>query len=78
MQGDAPTPRYALVRETLVYDVKNSRQLMWIDGVLPLPVGAEIELVNPNVSATVVRVRLLAAPTPSDPVRLCLDVEVPE
>lgn len=75
MDNDTPT---RILGQTLVNDLKNSRQLLWIDGVLVLPVGAEIELLNPNVSAKVVRVRLLAPALPQNTVRVCLDVEVPE
>jgi hypothetical protein len=70
-------PVHELRPETFVHDRARNRQIMRIQGVVPLPIGAEIELVNPDVNATVVGVRLLAG---SDhvPVAVCLDVEVPE
>jgi hypothetical protein len=70
-------PVYALRPETFVHDRARNEQVMRIQGVVVRPIGAEIELVNPNVSATVVGVRLLAG---SDhvPVAVCLDVDVPE
>ncbi|MBW3634501.1 MAG: hypothetical protein KY456_15900, partial [Chloroflexi bacterium] len=63
--------------ETFVHDRARNLPVMRIQGVVSLPIGAEIELYSPNVSATVVGVRLLAG---SDhvPVALCLDVDVPE
>jgi hypothetical protein len=69
-------PVHELRPETFVHDRARNRQIMRIQGVVPLPIGAEIELVNPNVHATVVGVRLLAG---SDhvPVAVCLDVDVP-
>jgi hypothetical protein len=56
---------------------------MRVEGVVILPIGAEIELVDPNVKARVVGVRLLAGFPPRDdregrPAHVCLDVEVPE
>jgi hypothetical protein len=70
-------PVHDLRPETFVHDRARNRQIMRIQGVVPLPIGAEIELVTPKVNATVVGVRLLAG---SDhvPVAVCLDVEVPE
>jgi hypothetical protein len=70
-------PVHELRPETFVHDRARNEQVMRIQGVVVLPIGAEIELVNPNVSATVVGVRLLAG---SDhvPVAVCLDVDVPE
>jgi hypothetical protein len=70
-------PLHDLRPETFVHDRARNLQVMRIQGVVVLPIGAEIELVNSNVTATVVGVRLLAG---SDhvPVAVCLDVEVPE
>ena len=70
-------PVHQLRPETFVHDRTRNEQVMRIQGVVVLPIGAEIELVNPNVKATVVGVRLLAG---SDhvPVAVCLDVDVPE
>jgi NMD protein affecting ribosome stability and mRNA decay len=62
---------------TVVHDKKNNVQVMQIQGVVVLPVGAQVELLKPNVSATVIGVRLLAG-NDSHPVGVCLDVEVPE
>ena len=69
-------PVHELRPETFVHDRARNEQVMRIQGVVVLPIGAKIELVNPNVSATVVGVRLLAG---SDhvPVAVCLDVDVP-
>src|SRR5690348_13622721 len=52
-------PVHDLRPETFVYDRTRNLQIMRIQGVVPLPIGAQIELVAPNVHATVVGVRLL-------------------
>ena len=70
-------PVHELRPETFVHDRARNRQIMGIQGVVPLPIGAEIELYDPNVRATVVGVRLLAG-SAHVPVVVCLDVEVPE
>src|SRR5215217_4056512 len=70
-------PVHELRPETFVHDRARNRQIMRIQGVVPLPIGAEIELYNPNVKATVVGVRLLAG-SAHVPVVICLDVDVPE
>lgn len=62
---------------TVIHDRVSNRQVMRIRGVVALPVGAEIELTDPNVSAEVTGVRLLAG-TDSFPAAICLDVKVPE
>src|SRR3954454_24572359 len=46
-------PVHELRPETFVYDRARNRQIMRIQGVVPLPIGAVIELVTPNVCATV-------------------------
>ena len=66
-------PVHELRPETFVYDRARNRQIMRIQGVVPLPIGAEIELVTPNVCATVVGVRLLAG-SEHVPVTVSLDV----
>jgi len=61
---------------TVIHDRKRNIAIMTIEGVVVLPIGAEVELINPNLNATVVGVRLLA---PWDgKVHVCLDVDVPE
>ena len=70
-------PERELRPETFVHDRARNLPIMRIQGVVPLPIGAEIELVNPNVNATVVGVRLLAG-SGNVPVAVCLDVDVPE
>ncbi len=70
-------PVLELRPETFVHDRARNEQIMRIQGVVVLPIGAEIELVNPHVSATVVGVRLLAG-SEHVPVAVCLDVKVPE
>jgi hypothetical protein len=46
--------------QTLVMDGAG-RQLLWIDGVLPLPEGSRIELMEPRADGVVERVRLWGA-----------------
>ena len=70
-------PVHELRPETFVYDRTRNQQIMRIQGVVALPIGAEIELYHPNVRATVVGVRLLAG-SEHVPVAVCLDVDVPE
>jgi hypothetical protein len=62
---------------TVVHDRKRNMQVMRVQGVVVLPVGAEIELTNPNANATVTGVRLLASGG-NVPAHVCLDVEVPD
>ena len=47
--------------ETLVMDAGNDRQLLWIDGFMPLPVGTRIELMEPRSDAEVTGARLWGA-----------------
>lgn len=61
---------------TIVFDMRTQRQVMRIPGVVVLPVGAEIELMIPDVNVTVQRVRLLAC-SDKVPAHVSLDVEVP-
>lgn len=69
-----PTPE--LGSWTAIHDRARNLQVMRIQGVVVLPVGAEVELVDPNVNAKVVGVRLLAG-TNRFPAHVCLDVDVP-
>jgi hypothetical protein len=70
-------PVHELRPETFVHDRARNQQIMRIQGVVSLPIGAEIELYDPNIKATVVGVRLLAG-SEQVPVTICLDVDVPE
>lgn len=74
-------PLRTLHQQTLVHDRSTARNVLWIDGVVTLPVGAVVELHDPetvtNVNAPVVGIRLLAAAGNHGP-QVCLDVEVPE
>ncbi|HZH74532.1 MAG TPA: hypothetical protein VEY88_00780 [Archangium sp.] len=75
-KGMHTTPTFGLEGRTLVFDRERNMQVMRIDGVVVLPIGAEIELTQPNVNARVTGVRLLAG-GPGTPTAVCLDVEVP-
>jgi hypothetical protein len=70
-------PVVGIEPRTLVFDRERQRQVMWIDGLVPLPVGTEVELLDPNVSARVINIRLLASVPNITPSVLCLDCEVP-
>ena len=78
-QGYVPreSREYSLGDYTVVYDRERNRQVMRLRGVVVLPIGAEVELTNPNVDAKVVGVRLLAG-SRTGPVHVCLDVSVPK
>jgi hypothetical protein len=66
----------ALEPRTYIHDRTAGKAIMMIEGVVVLPVGADIELTNPNVTAKVVGVRLLTG-NETTPVSVCLDVDVP-
>lgn len=74
--GSFVPSEYDLAEETVIHDRARNRQIMRLRGRVVLPVGAEIELTDPNVTATVIDVRLLAG-GPTWPARVCLDVKVP-
>lgn len=69
-------PTLPLDGRTLIFDTISSEQVLWIEGVVPLPVGATIQLGPPNVDVKVVRVRLLAGRNTRSAL-VCLDVAVP-
>lgn len=66
---------------TIVHDKTIGRNVLWIDGVVTLPVGAVVELHDPetltNANAPVIGVRLLCAAGSIGP-QVCIDVAVPE
>jgi hypothetical protein len=68
-------PAFKLGRRTYVHDQARGKPIMYIDGVLVLPVGSEIELPGTSISAEVVRVRLLDGSATGE-ARVCLDVKV--
>jgi hypothetical protein len=55
--GSRDVPNVAMPEQTLVMGL-DRRQLLWIDGVLLLPLGARIELAEPRMDAVVEGVRL--------------------
>lgn len=61
---------------TIVHDRQRNTQIMRIKGLVTPPIGTEIELAEPNVTVTVVGVRLQAG-YEGLPVTVCLDVEMP-
>lgn len=46
MTSNTPVPRFPLGAETLIWDVTTEEPLIWIDGILPLPVGAVIRVTD--------------------------------
>ena len=70
------TPRLPLDGRTLIFDAVTQNAVMWIDGVVLLPVGALVQLGPPNVDAPVTSVRLQAG-TKTGSALVVLDVEVP-
>lgn len=56
--GDGPSVK--LDGRTLVFDKSANSQLLWIDGVVVLPVGSLIQLAAPNRDAVVVGIRFWA------------------
>jgi hypothetical protein len=40
----APVPQIPMPARTLIIDVGSGQQLLWIDGYMPLPVGARVQL----------------------------------
>ncbi len=75
-QGRYVIPTLQLAGHTIVVDRERQEVVMRIESVLVLPIGAIVELTDPNVDATVVAVRLLAGTTRM-PATVCLDVLVP-
>ena len=64
-----------LYPETIILDM-NGAEIVRINGVVPLPIGATVQL-GPSMSeAKVIQVRLQCGST-GQPALLCLDVEVP-
>lgn len=74
--GPREVPWARMPEQTLVVEVGGG-QLLWIDGVLALPVGARIELGEPRADGVVERVRLVAARPGLVPM-LVLDVRLEE
>jgi hypothetical protein len=65
----------AVAGYTLVREQQFQHPLFVLDGLVVLPIGAEIEL--SDRCARVTHVSLMAG-TPTEPSTVCLDVEVPE
>ena len=74
--GPRDVPHTGMPDRSLVKE-DGGRQLLWIDGVLPLPEGTRIELAEPRADGVVTRVRLAAARPGMTPT-LVLDVKLDE
>lgn len=46
MYEDMKTPAVGVEQRTLLWDVEADRQVMWFEAVLPLPVGAVVQLAD--------------------------------
>ena len=68
------SPIVSLAPQTLVYSRTHKVEVMRLHGVVTLPIGAEIEMLEPKGSLRVTGVRLLAS-VGDAPAMLCLDVE---
>ena len=68
--GNLQAPQVGLAARTLVYDKLRSSQVMWLDGLVVPPVGATVELTDPNADATVVSIRLVAGDQTTDAVHV--------
>lgn len=75
--GPIPVPHIPAPAQTLVMETISKRQLLWIDGLVMLPVGARIELAEPRADGLVTSVRLWGAGPEGSPV-LVLDVSLCE
>lgn len=83
MQGEEveepSVPRIPMPTVTLIMEAGSQRQLLWIDGYMPLPIGARVQLGKfgdrePPSDAIVTAVRLWGAAPPGNSATLVLDV----
>ena len=75
-QGEDAVPTALLGDFTLVHDRARNRAVLRLAGQVILPLGAEVELGSPDVSATVIGVRLRTG-SPALAAHVCLEVDVP-
>lgn len=76
--SEQSTPTYDVENRTLVFDKANNTHVMWLNGVVPLPVGTEIQLGRlPDKLGTAIveGVRLLPG-SKTTPTTLTLDCSV--
>ena len=74
-RGDGGPGTLDLHPETIVLD-RDGVEVLRIKGVVPLPIGATVQLSTSEVDVKVIGVRLLCAPE-GQPAVLCLEVDVP-
>ena len=74
--GDDVVPTALLGDFTMVHDRARNRPVLRLQGQVILPLGAEVELGSPDVSATVIGIRLRTG-SPDLPAHVCLEVDVP-
>lgn len=70
---------YEVEARTLVFDTENQTQVMWLKGLVPLPVGTEIELsseTKPYVGTATVKGTRLIAGNEKHPFTLSLECKV--
>jgi hypothetical protein len=74
-RGDGGLGALDLRPETIVLD-RDGVEVLRIKGVVPLPIGATVQLGTSEVDVKVIGVRLLCPPE-GQPAVLCLEVDVP-
>jgi hypothetical protein len=74
-RGDGRPGALDLHPETIVLD-REGAEVLRIKGVVPLPIGATVQLSTSKVDVQVIGVHMLCAPE-GHPAVLCLEVEVP-
>ena len=77
---DYKVPTHPIDPSTFVWDIDRDLPVMFLTGIVPLPVDSFIELYDEqrgvHGSAIVKRVRLLNAVPGGKPAQVCLDCEV--
>jgi len=74
-RGDGGSGALDLHPETIVLD-RDGVEVLRIKGVVPMPIGATVQLSTSTGDVKVIGVRLLCVPE-GQPAVLCLEVEVP-
>ena len=78
-EREPSVPGIPMPKVTLIMESGSNRQLLWIDGYTPLPVGARVQLgkfgdSEPPSDAIVTGIRLWGAVPPGNTATLVLDV----
>jgi hypothetical protein len=78
-EREPSVPRIPMPNVTLVMEAGSQRQLLWVDGYMPLPVGTRVQLgkhgdTESPSDAIVTGIRLWGATLPGNTATLVLDV----